>query len=198
MKYYFGGVNGVGKTTVLRLIEKALPELKVVHGTSLLMDRLGIPGDYYALRAISQVKLRPEYTAAVHELFETYPAQDILLDSHYLNIRYGEIDVVAEDWLSLFDALLLVSAKPELIWQRLSNDAAHRDRALLAADTTQQEQELTYLNYILQTESVFHKFAQEHKVQSFIIDNSTTPETAAQSFITYRASLATVRQHPSG
>jgi ABC-type molybdenum transport system ATPase subunit/photorepair protein PhrA len=53
MHYYVVGVNGSGKTSLLKAISKRT-KIDAIHGTTELMNYLGIPDDYDALRKLDR------------------------------------------------------------------------------------------------------------------------------------------------
>ena len=82
MLYYFGGVNGVGKTSRIKTIAQN-PSFEYVHLTSLVMAKAKVSG-YSELRLIDQPQKR-QYLSAVMEDLLTIPGDKyFLLDDHDL------------------------------------------------------------------------------------------------------------------
>jgi len=166
LKYFVGGVNGVGKTTLLKAIAEARPEFLVLRLSEHLMKWLGIPGDYDALRALSQEYKREQVPLCLERLLEDNQDRSILVDTHYLNTINGEITVVTDEWLSRFDALVMITAPTVDVIRRIDNDPA-RDRALFKPDETDKYAFIEH--YQALTKQEFDRQARDCDVPSLVI-----------------------------
>lgn len=187
MKYYFGGVNGSGKTTLLKKIAELKPEYSIYSGAKQLMESLGIPGNYEALRAMDHAKS----TAAFGELVEAELKKpgDELIDGHYLNMKWGELYPVGGSWLKKVDALILVTAPTDTIFERILADS-ERDRALFPADTTSGEEYKLLEEFVSETELVFETLQRATKLPYLVINNVDIDD-AAKEFIAFDNKLRT-------
>ncbi|HSX42300.1 MAG TPA: ATP-binding protein [Candidatus Saccharimonadales bacterium] len=133
LNYFVGGVNGVGKSTLLDAIAKKSSNFRVVKGSEELMRWLGIPGDYDALRALPREKKRVEWVKCLEKLLDDHYGHDLLVDAHYLNMIDGVVTEVVGEWIAWFDAAVLVTAPPAEILKRIEGDRA-RERGLFRSD----------------------------------------------------------------
>ena len=185
MKYLLVGVNGAGKTTLLDAISRLKPEFEIIRGSKELMNIMGIPGDYEALRAAS-----PD---VAHTHFETLLEQalkkktDVILDCHILNLVRGEARDVSSSLMGKFDALLFLKTSPEIILQRIAGE--NRERALFS-DTANAEGELSVLtDYARQYEAKAVELTKSYGIPLKILDGDRSPEENANTFIAFDASL---------
>jgi predicted ATPase len=72
MHYYVVGINGSGKTSLLKAIA-AQTGMEAIQGTTALMEYLGIPGDYNALRAMDQAEVLKKWAQTAESLLDTHP-----------------------------------------------------------------------------------------------------------------------------
>src|SRR5665213_1727358 len=94
LTYFIGGVNGVGKSTLLKRIQEKRPnDFEVISGSKLLMESLGIAGDYDALRALSNEQKAQAWAECVNQLLEAPRTANLLVDSHYVNLVNDELTV---------------------------------------------------------------------------------------------------------
>jgi adenylate kinase len=178
MKIFLGGVNGVGKTTLIAKIKEAKPSLIVVDGSKAFMDWLGFRDDYEKLRAMDNETANQKLTEFITELVEKYELMDFILSSHYLNMVRGEVkDVMMGDWPNHFDQFILLTADPAQIYRRINNDS--RDRALVSYETENEMIQAVKL-YMDQTlEHAQAKTAQYQKPLKIITNNDGDLDKAA-------------------
>jgi adenylate kinase len=159
MKVFVGGINGVGKTSVVKAAAEELG-YQYVHGTSLLMKYLGFDSDYEKLRALKQ----GERDIALGECMEELLASkdNVIADSHYMGLVRGKVDQVTDAWISGFDAFVLISAPFEDVWSRIETDSKHRDRALFPPGNSTEENKLMLYNYMTRTQEEFLSLAMKY------------------------------------
>jgi adenylate kinase len=161
MKIYAGGVNAVGKSTLLKEAAKKL-DYEYVHGTTGLLNFLGFDKDYEKLRALKQEERDIKYRKYIENLLES-GGQNFLLDAHYLGLVRGKVDRVTDSWLKDFDAFVLISASLEDVWKRIESDSKTRDRALFPADMPEAEMKHLLSEYQKQTSDEFKRLAELYK-----------------------------------
>ena len=130
--YFVGGINGVGKTTLLGAIVKKQKEFQAIKGSQYFMQWLGIkPGDYASLRSLPDNYKNKEMDKMVHWLIaqKSITNKHLLFDAHYLNIKEDTIMVTATgNWIALMDALVVVTANNDEILHRIEIDQLSHKR----------------------------------------------------------------------
>lgn len=189
LTYFVGGVNGVGKTTLLKKIAETQPGFVVVKGSEELMKWLGIPGDYEALRALPDEQKREEWARCLERLFEANQGRSLLVDGHYLNLIDGVVTSVMGEWACRFDAFVLVTAPTVDILRRIDKDS-DRDRALFKLDEPDRYGRTE--QYQQQTRAEFDKEVAECAVPGLIIHHlqRQTPK-AVKEFLDFHTALQT-------
>ncbi len=126
---FIGGINGVGKSTLISEIEK-IKKCRIIHGSALLMERMGLnKDDYDSLRKLPDKLKDEEWDKAMNYVIETSEiGQCTLIDSHYLHIKLGIITNVLGDWISSMDGLFLISASSSEIYRRINIDANRKGK----------------------------------------------------------------------
>ncbi len=170
--YFIGGVNGVGKSTFLTEISARHPEFCVVKGSSVFMEWLGItPGDYDSLRALPDEHKRTEFDRMMNNLL-TKPTEDgkvMLIDAHYFHYKRGEMVDTTGDWVSMLEALFVITGEVEEVFKRVSEDT--KDRDLFPHGTTTDEQRGLLRGYLDVTIQKAQEISKEHGVPFFVINN---------------------------
>jgi len=100
----------------------------VIHGTGELMNHLGTPGNYDALRKMNQDELLIEWGKTATHLLKKHEHEDFWLDTHILNLTNGIVRRRDGPWIGDYDALILVKARPDTILSRIMADS-DKDRA---------------------------------------------------------------------
>jgi adenylate kinase len=152
MKVFVGGINGVGKTSVVKAAARELG-YEYIHGTSLLMNYLGFDSDYEQLRALKQEERDIALGKCMEELLAS--KDKVIADSHYMGLVRGKVDQVTDAWISGFDAFVLISAPFEDVWSRIEADSKHRDRALFPQGNSTEENKRMLYNYMTRTRDEF-------------------------------------------
>jgi len=167
MHYYVAGVNGTGKTTLLRGVHEA-SGIEVVPGTTALMEYLGIPGDYDALRSMDQGLVLERWQETAEQLAKR--PQSFMLDTHIMNLTHGQVIRRDGPWIADYDALMLVTADPAVILERVTQDAS-RDRALFPENISYTEKMTMLSDYQEQTKQLFGVLAAQFGLPSVVIVN---------------------------
>lgn len=157
MKIYVGGINAVGKSTLLKEAAERLG-YRYIHATTGLLDSLGFGKDYEKLRALTQRERDIKLGEYIRDLLHDRGSR-FLLDGHYLGLVRGEVNRLTDSWLKDFDMLVLVSAPLGDIWRRIESDSKTRDRALFPADISEEEKKEMLLRYQKQTAEEFGRLA---------------------------------------
>lgn len=175
--YFFGGVNGVGKSTVLNSIIADGKEFELFKGSARLMQRLGVsPGDYAALRAIPDEVKEAEVNAMMEEVLSEGDENSIplLIDAHFLNYKKGEMRDATGTWMRHLSGIFIVEADAEMILDRARTDEStgkrHRD---LLQDGLSPDEELAWINrYLLATRGKANEVAQMYGIPAFTLINT--------------------------
>ena len=164
MKIYVGGVNGVGKTTVLEALFKETG-FPVKHATQEFLKFLGIPGDYNELRKLDDEYRKLQLNQFMSEIAAS--RKSFILDSHYLIMVDGVIKSVIDEWIKQYDLLIYLTAPAEVILERLNSD--NRDRALFSSnDRLQQIHELQL--FLDKTKNEVNSTANKYKIPMCILE----------------------------
>lgn len=186
MHYYVVGVNGSGKTSVLRAIHERT-NIAIIQGTHALMKRLGIAGDYAALRALDQTEVLHEWAKTAEELVHEYSRAPFLLDTHILNLTNGKVIRRDGPWIATYDAIILVKADPGIILTRITADP--KERALFSPRISDEQKLAIITDYQNQTEHLFNELAKRFNLPSCVLDNNGDIAQAAEDFVRFDQEL---------
>lgn len=182
MLYFFGGVNGVGKTSLIKKIAEN-PLFESVHLTSLVMAEAGVSG-YDELRLIDQPTKRTYLTAVMEELLDRPSEKYLLLDGHFLNIINGEItETTNQHWVDRLNGVILVACNPDIVMKRIATDK--RDRALFAQD--EKDADSVYREYIIAMKKRFDAISKN--VPHTVVTNEASLEESVADFMAFHASV---------
>jgi len=192
-RHFVGGFNGVGKSRVISEVVARDLGFERLHTTSLFMTHLGLPpGAYNQLRALPDEVKAVENNKMLDALLAEPPPLGVeqMLDSHYLNVVGGETTrLITGAWPRRLGSLVLITADVEILYERITQDAATRDRRLFAADATPGQQRDAIARYLAATAAEFKYVVAQAECPHVVIDNSGDPETAATRFLEFHASL---------
>lgn len=194
--YFFGGVNGAGKSTFLAELEKSASEFEIFQASSQFMKWLGLePGDYQSLRAMPEEVKNRGFEKMIQYLVDKRPGSQkaLIIDAHYLNLRNGEIFDVTGEWIKLMNALFLITANHQTLWGRLRKDleTKGRERNLFPQGSTEEKQKRLLADYTDQTLNKVQILSQKYKIPFFIIENSDNQlSEAVRLFLIHHESLA--------
>jgi len=188
MHYYVVGVNGSGKTTLLKAIHEKIG-IQVVQGTAELMNWLGIPGDYDALRKMDQADVLNEWGETAAHLLQEYKNEDFLLDTHILNLTHGKIIPRDGPWIADYGALILIKARPATLLNRIAADA-NKDRAMFTSEMDEATKLKMLDNYQNETQKLFTELSETYGLPSLVIENEKALEDSVQSFINFHQTMS--------
>lgn len=170
--YFIGGVNGVGKTTFLTEVSIRYPKFRVIKGSSAFMEWLGIAqGDYKSLRALPDEYKRVEFDKMMNDLLSK-PTEDgkiLLIDAHYFHYKHGKMIDTTGDWMSMLDALFVITGRTDEVFKRVSED--NKDRDLFPDDTLPEEQRELLGVYLERTIQKAREVSKKYGVPLFILEN---------------------------
>ena len=171
--FFVGGINGSGKSTVLKKIASKDERFEVIHGSKYLMECLGIEeGDYETLRSTpDNVKEKAKEQMAKEISSRKNSDKVILFDAHYIKIHEGKIDsAVKGNWIALFEKLFLIKSDPKTILSRIESDP--RDRKLFSSHCSTEKEKVVFLSKCSdRTLSVMKEAGKKFGVPSFTIEN---------------------------
>lgn len=192
--YFWGGVNGVGKSSILKELVKKHPEFKVFRGSLELMKWLSIRrGDYDTLISLPNNYKNAESIKMMNRLIHRGVSKNktLIIDAHYLNYEQGRVIDLPDEWMASIDAMFVISASPATILKRITADQINNDRHrnLLPINTTR-EQKIKIINQFLSvTVNKAIKISKKYKIPYFIIDNNIGQSHAVENFLKYHFSL---------
>lgn len=189
MNYYVTGINGSGKTTVLKAIA-GKTNFKIIAASQELIKFLGIE-TYEQLRAIPQDQVLERYAMMVSGLLERHKNENLLFDTHLLNLTNGRIIDRTGPWIGRFDGLILIDANAEQVWRRVEADDA-RERALFPENFDNGQKFKLLKEYSAATRERFVQVADKYRLPNKIITNRQNEvATAVEDFVRFDASLRT-------
>jgi adenylate kinase len=169
MKVYVGGINGSGKTTILKEVAKRL-DFEYISTSKLMMEIIGRPSDYDHLRSIpsdQQMEIREKMFDDL--AFDSN--RNLIVDSHYLNLIKGKTNIITRDAIKKFDVFVLISAPIEQVWDRVRKDEEIRDRALFPENLSEEDSFKMFKTYQQDTEREFLRLARLHQKNNIEIVN---------------------------
>ncbi len=170
--YFIGGVNGVGKSTFLTELSTRNPEFEVIKGSAIFMEWLGIkPGDYDSLRTLSDDYKRKEFDSMMSDLLSKSNKKGniLLIDAHYFHYKRGEMLDTTGEWIREINALFVITADTESVFERISSDSKERDLFPIAATPHFKRKMLE--NYLLRTILKAQELSERYGVPYFILEN---------------------------
>lgn len=185
MKYFLGGFNGCGKTTLVKNIGHAFPSFRVLRGSVALMDAFHIPGDYEALRAIPQTEKIAKLGGFLQPLLNS--PGNFILDSHYVNIIRGNLEKNTGGWIEDFDALLFIAVSPETVLKRIQKDQYHRDRALFPPHAKEKDYLEILRMYIHEYEEYFQRLVSAYHFEHKILNGDLSEQNVFKEFLFFHS-----------
>jgi len=187
MNIFVGGVNGVGKSTILRRVTQIDKRFEVIHLASGIMQQLGLaPGSYDALRDTPSKAQSAATTIMMQALVSRKTQQVRLIDGHYSYLIEGTQRSATDTWIKLLDAYVLVTAAPEVIWRRINSDEVLRDRDLFTADSSDAAKQAQLAQFIKVDETDFEALAKAHQKDHFVLThNDDDVDRAAKQLINF-------------
>ncbi len=124
---FLGGVNGAGKTSLVGALGPR-DGLRVLHGTTLLMDHLGIPRNYEALWALPTDRVEAAFTEVFRDLQAAEDSRCAIVTGHYVRVLGGRIEPSFGSWYGFSTELVLVTSRASDLLRRVLVDEARGTR----------------------------------------------------------------------
>ncbi|MFA5742644.1 MAG: hypothetical protein WCX77_02670 [Candidatus Paceibacterota bacterium] len=174
--YFVGGINGVGKSTLVNEFLKNEKGFLAIKGSQYFMEWLGLrSGDYESLQNMPHEKKNEELGKMVEYLIYDLPADNkpILMDIHYLRIVNGEISRVLNDWVSLSSGMFFIAGNSKIILERQKKDllAAGRDRKMFPSNVLEKDKESLIEKYQKETLQEVKRVSDKFGIPYFVINN---------------------------
>lgn len=170
MKYFVGGINGAGKSHFITNLKDVRPEYVTVDGSKEFMKWLGFGQDYEKLRNLMPEIRDAKLAEFISQTLNKSEAETLIYVGHFIVLVRGEVIDVTRDWMSRFDGVVLIKAKPEVILQRISQD--DRNRALFKEGTSDEKALKILKNYSLKENVAFLELTDKYGIPSLLLDNS--------------------------
>lgn len=173
LQYFIGGVNGVGKTTLLENVDSLHLGFNIVKGSDRFMKWLGLQaGDYTSLRNLPNDYKNTQFAEMIDHLVYKQHETDVslLLDAHYLLCKRGEVIDTTGPWFARMDVLIVLTADPSVIHRRILEDP--KDRDVFPPNISTDEQISLITLYQGKTLAKVKELSEQHGIPYFEIDNS--------------------------
>lgn len=182
MIFFIGGINGVGKTSLIEALIKSRPSWRTVSVSAELMKRLDLP-NHDALCQLPREQNIKEIGAIIQNALQVNRV--VLFDIHFLNLIEGKVYTMTGPWLKYFTGLVLLYAPPEQIIGRLASDTKRGDRKLFKPNN-KDDVLRSITDYQEATRQEFSKLAEEYHLPATIITHSNgSTARASQDLITF-------------
>lgn len=156
-----------------------------VHGTTELMRRMSIEGDYDRLRLTDQDQVLEQWGVTAEELLQRYGSNSFMLDTHILHLIHGKALRRDGPWIAKYDAMVLVTAPIDQMLQRILDDS-NRDRVLFEQDTDEATKRAILVDYKAQTATLFYDLATKYGLPTIEIENSADhQDEAVNAFLAF-------------
>lgn len=198
--YFVGGVNGVGKSSFLQELSVRHPEFEIFRGSTKFMECLGIePGDYETMRKLPDDYKNKELDKMMRWVLENgvLSEKTLIIDAHYYNYKRGEMINATGDWISLLDALFVVSASPATILRRVELDeirSGHK-RDLLPFEAEESQKIELLDKFLRMTIDKARELSEKYGIPYFVINNDAEGvDLAVDEFLKYHSATRSVQK----
>jgi len=123
-----GGPQGVGKSTVLRMLASGRPDFETIS----VGDQF--PADFRALSDVERALVRHEASDRLSTRLRANQDRVLLVDLHYLDLRETVPRIQRSDILDLFDLHVLLSLPANVLLARRTSDPSREDRSVSIVD----------------------------------------------------------------
>lgn len=144
---FIGGINGVGKTSVAELICSLDNRFRVIKGSQVMMQRLGIENDYDAFRAMDENVKNAEFINLLNELRDAKGST--IVTGHFVKILDGTLSPSLGPWYSICNRIILLTSNPKMILKRIMVDEAQSmrvNRRLFSSYMTSHNLQVAFLH----------------------------------------------------
>lgn len=119
-----GGIQGVGKSTIVPRLPNYLPSVEIVPTSRVLADHASQHGygDFHALPVEEKAQVREAVGSLLLQRIEASPNDIFVLDWHYMDIREGVLSIQPDSLVGRVDAFIILEASPETVLTRRVND----------------------------------------------------------------------------
>lgn len=168
LRIYVGGVNGVGKTALCKLLSKHY-RLEYLMGSDMLLKHLKLKkqSQLHKLSEKEKIKLAKKIIAP-----KISDAKRVVFDTHFF-VSIGnrtEENLFLDEYKNLFDFLILITAKPQVILGRRKLDFPKRERELNLSRIIADQQK---------SQEIAMRISAKFKIPLIEIDNSqNNPDNA--------------------
>jgi len=173
--YFVGGVNGVGKSSFLKELSSRYAGFEIFCGSTEFMKWLRFKeGNHKNLMNLPDAYKDLELKKMMRWVLEKDVRKNktLIIDAHYLNYKEGSLVDVTGPWMSLLDALFVISASPKNILKRLKNDKKRgRIRNLLPGGIPQDEKVKIIDKFLKLTIKKAQEISKRYGTPLFIINN---------------------------
>ncbi|MCD6270515.1 hypothetical protein J7J23_01905 [bacterium] len=168
--FFIGGVNGVGKTSIIREVVTISPSVLAVDGAKELMKRLNINNDNYDKLRNMPDELVEKALISLFRLLSQRKNKDVLITGHYVKIFNDKITPSIGPWYRYCDVLMLIYSNPEAIIRHIFYDEVSKKRIGRSLFKKTQPSILIKDAQIKSAE-VMTKIAKEFKIPFYYIKN---------------------------
>jgi adenylate kinase len=123
-----GGPQGVGKSTVLRLLADQHPDYDAIS----VGDQF--PPDLRSLPATARARVRARASERLESRLLANRDAVVIVDLHYLDVREADPRVQRPELLAQFDLHVLLVAPADVLLVRRTSDPSRADRSVSIAD----------------------------------------------------------------
>jgi len=178
--YFWGGINGTGKSFLLSELERKHDFIQKIGVSSLLMEKLGIPkGRYDLLTEVSEREVELVLRKSLADLINQHQCGTLFLDMHYYNYKDGLLLDKTGGVIPLVDRLFVVVGNLRIIYKRIKQDTGRVREIVKDAEATGDP-----TGFLEQYQKATIDFARhlgkEESKPVHVIDNSGTPEESLQ------------------
>ena len=170
MRYFVGGINGVGKSYFLKKLRELKPDYEMVDGAKAFIEWLGFDNDSEKLRHLHPDIRDSRMAEFISHTLNNNQSETVMYAGHLLVLIRGEVVYATQEWLARFDGIVLITASPEVILERIANDP--RDRALFKESTSRDDSIEILKGYNLKENVEFLRLSDKYGLPKILINNT--------------------------